>query len=425
MELIDRLIRQNPWWGGKELEEVKQFQPRELFQEVLQYKNDKQIISIVGLRRVGKTTLLYQLIRNFLLETEPQRILYFSFDELLGQDPEIIEKILDLYETEILKQELHEVYVFFDEITHVKDWQVILKRYYDLGGIKFYISSSSGIFLKKSKESLAGRIYEFELTPLRFREYLALKNISRPELPVHKLLLQKEITTYLCNGAFPEIMRETNHEKIRLYLRSIIEKVIFYDIPQVYDVAEPAVLQELFEVIARKPGSLIEYTTLASTFKVTYQTVSKYIGYLERAFLIKLLYNYRGSAVARARKAKKAYLTTPTLAAAFASEQELLSLLPQLAENAAVTHLGARFFWREYYEVDIFHNNIPIEVKYREEPEIKGAAAIAKKLHAPELLVITKDTEKIVDYEHLRVRYIPLWKWLLEKPASRRCPVPF
>lgn len=414
MQLIDRLVRQNPWWRGKKIEGVDYVYKRDLYEKLERSLNDKQIISLIGLRRVGKTTLLYQLIGKLLQQkTEPKSILYFSFDELLGKEPEIIEKILELYETEILKKEPEKVYLFLDEITHVKDWQVVLKRYYDLGGMKFFISSSSSIFLKKSKESLAGRIYEFELPPLSFREYLSLKKIYFKEPDLNRLNLKKELNTYLFWGAFPEMVTETDSEKISRYVRSIVEKVIFYDIPQAYDIKEPAILFQIFESIARTPGNLIEYATFASTFKVAYQTVSKYLDYLERAFLVRLLYNYRGSPLARARKAKKAYLTTTTLAAAFASEEELLSLLPHLAENAAVAKLGARFFWREYYEVDIFHNHLPIEVKYREEPDIKGALVGAKKLHAKELLVITKDTEKKAEREHLKITYIPLWKWLL------------
>ncbi len=415
MELIERLIRQNPWWQGKEIEGLASLQPRELYQELLGTLKEKQIISVIGLRRVGKTTLLYHFIAKLLKEgVEPKSILYFSFDELLGKEPEIIENVIETYSGEILMRGAEKAYVFLDEITHVQDWQVVLKRYYDLGGMKFFVSGSSGIFLKKSKESLAGRIYEFELLPLSFKEYLTLKKIPFQNPTIYRLNLKQELPLYLYGGAFPEIATETDPEKIRRYVRSIVEKIIFYDIPQVYPVNGPAVLFQIFESIARNPGNLIEYTTLASTFKITYQTVSKYIDYLERAFLLRLLYNYRGSPLARARKAKKAYLVTPTLAAAFTSGEELRLLLPQLVENLAVTHLGARFFWREYYEIDIIHNKLPVEVKYQEDPEISGALKGARKLRAKELLIITKDTEKKSEREGIKITFVPLWKWLLK-----------
>lgn len=412
MELIERIIRQNPWWQNKEIDGIKNFKHRELFNKISDYINNKQIISMVGLRRVGKSTLLFQVIERLLKKTEPKKILYFSFDELIGKDPEIIEKILNIYEEEILKNNLKDVFIFFDEINHIADWQVILKRFYDMGGIKFFVSGSSSIFLKRSKESLSGRIYEFELKPLSFKEYLNFKEIKN--IPANRLLIKKELNNYFLKGGFPEIINEENLEKINAYLKSIIEKIIFFDIPKVYDVSEPETLRGIFEIIARNPGNLIEYKNLASYFNISYQTVSKYVSYLEKAFLIKLLYNYRGSPVARARKSKKAYIVTPNLALAFISESEFSLLTPKLVENLVVIHLDVQFFWRKYYEIDIYHENKAIEVKYRKESKIKGALEVVKKLKLKQLVVITKDLEKKKKHNNIMIEYIPLWKFLLK-----------
>ena len=416
MELIERVIRQNPWWHGRRIEEIANLKARNLYHQILKRINDKQIISIVGLRRVGKSTLLYQFIEHLLQETDAKKILYFSFDEILGKDPEIIERILDLYEEEIIKDELSNVYVFFDEINHVKDWQVILKRYYDGAKIKFFVSGSSSIFLRKAKESLAGRIFEFELHPLDFKEYLYLKGIRIQDPIINQATIKKEMNNFFLNGSFPEIIMEDNVEKIRDYVKSIIEKIIFYDIPAVFDIERPELLKEIFEVIARNPGSLIEYKKFASAFNITYQTASKYISYLEKAFLIRLLYNYRGSPIASARKSKKAYLSAHCSAWAYTSMDDFNSLLPKLIENIAVAQLNAKFFWRKYYEVDIYHNHSLIEVKYRERPDIKGALETAKELKARKLIVITKDLDTKKSTESIEITYIPLWKWLFFMP---------
>ena len=413
MEVIDRVIKQNPWWENNKVDTVNGLKKRNLFETILPYIKTKQIISIVGLRRVGKTILLHQFIETLLKDANAKRILYFSFDELLGKDPEIIEHVLNAYEEEILKEKIGNVYVFFDEINHVHDWQVILKRYYDLGGIKFFISGSSSVFLKKAKESLAGRIYEFELAPLRFTEYLSLKNIKIQNIVIDKLKIKQELNTYLLNGGFPEIIEEKNFEKIQMYIRSIIEKIIFYDIPKVFDIENPLILKEIFESIAKNPGCFIEYKNLASTFHISYQTASKYISYLEKAFLIRLLYNFRGSPIAQARKSKKAYLSTVNLSVPYTTEKEFYSLIPKLAENLAVNHLHARFFWKKYYEIDILYEKIPIEVKYREEPKIKNVLRIAKELKFREFIVITKDFESKRKFDLVNVTFIPLWKWLL------------
>ncbi|ODS36416.1 MAG: hypothetical protein A7316_02725 [Candidatus Altiarchaeales archaeon WOR_SM1_86-2] len=418
MELIERLLLFNPWWENKRVDEIEGFKERTLMKEILKYREDKQAIAIVGLRRVGKTVLMKQVIGHLLDDIDEKRIMYFSFDELLGKEPEIIEKVITVYENEILKDELREVYIFLDEINPIENWQVILKRYYDLSrNIKFIVSGSSST-IRKTKESLAGRIYEFELNPLSFEEFLYLKDIEIEDILIQSGKLKKELNNYLFYGGFPEIISEKNFEKIKKYISSIIDKIIFHDIPKIHGVSEPELMREILSLIARKPGMILKYQSIASSLNVSYQTISKYIVYLERAFLIRRVYNRRGSPIASARKAKKAYLSTSSLAAAFShNETELIRILPQLAENAVAEHIGAKFFWRKYHEIDFLHNDIPIEVKYGDSidmGDIKGALDASKNINAKELVIVTKDTEKMEIADGLKINYIPLWKFLLK-----------
>ena len=416
MTLLERVIRQNPWWEKKEIEEIKEHKERFLFKKVWSYFQTPQIIAVVGMRRTGKTVLLLQIIKKILKKIPPKRIFYFSFDEILGKDPEIIEKIIETYENEILKEDLKNVYIFFDEVNHLKNWQVVLKRYYDLGAkIKFFVSGSASIYLKKAKESLAGRIYEFDLPPLSFKEFLYLKNIKIENLNRQRLTLKKGLNKYFLCGSLPEIINESDFLKIKKYINSIVDKVIFYDIPKIYDVGEPEVLKTILSLIAQSPGMLLKYQTLASNLGLTYQTVSKYVNYLEKSFLIKLVYNFRGSPVARARKLKKAYLETINLAAGFlGSEEEMIKKISSLAENLVCSHLDAKWFWRKYTEID-FYQEFPIEIKYSEvKPEIKNSLLAAEYLKAKKLLIVTKDFEEKTRAEGIKIEFIPLWKYLLK-----------
>jgi predicted AAA+ superfamily ATPase len=415
VELLERMIRQNPWWEGKKIESIKSLKRRDLFDDILKYMNKKQIIAVIGLRRVGKTVLLFQLIDHLLSSVEPKRILYFSFDELLAREPNIIEDVLTTYENEVLKQELKDVYVFFDEINHIKDWQVILKRFYDLDkNIKFVVSGSASIEIKKAKESLAGRIFEFELKPLSFIEFLKLKGIELKDLKLQSLTIKKELSKYLMYGGFPELLNEDNFEVCKRYVNSIVEKIIFSDIPKIYDVGEPEILKGIFDIIAKSPGNIIEYKNIASALKISYQTVSKYISYLESAYLIRSLYNFRGSPLAAARKLKKYYLFNHALSlVALDSEADLISIMPKIVENVVICHLDAKYFWREYFDIDVLHNKLPIEIKYGGSFDIKNNINAVKKLKMKSLIVITKDVEKTESREGIFVKYIPLWKFLL------------
>lgn len=414
MTLLERILRQNPWWERKEVEEVKNYKERFLLKEIWEYLKDPQIIAILGLRRTGKTVLLLQIIKRLLKEISPKKIIYFSFDEILGKDPEIIEKIIEIYENEILKENLKNVYIFLDEINHLENWQIVLKRFYDLKrNIKFFISGSSSIYLKKTKESLAGRIYEFNLSPLDFKEFLYLKGIKIKDISLQRLTLKRELNKYFFSGSLPEIINETDFLKVKKYVNSIIDKIIFYDIPKVYEITEPEVLKTILSFVAQKPGMLMEYRTLASSLGISYQTVSKYVGYLEKAFLIKLIYNFRGSPIVRARKLKKAYLGSINLISGFLdSEKELFEKLPLLAENLVCLHLDARWFWRKYTEIDFYHQKTAIEVKYGEtKPDIKNAILAAKTLKSKKIFIITKDIEE----KQKSIEFIPLWRWLLSR----------
>jgi len=416
MNLLERIVKQNPWWEEKRIEEIEGYRKRFLSKEIWRYRDEAQIIAVLGMRRTGKSTLLLQTIEKLLQKTAPKKILYFSFDEILGKDPEIIEKVIGAYENEILKNDLKNVYIFFDEVNHLENWQVILKRYYDLkANVKFFVSGSSSIYLKKAKESLAGRIYEFELKPLDFKEFLYLKKIKVENLNLQRSALKKELNKYFLSGSLPEIIEENDFIKVKKYINSIADKVIFYDIPKVYEVGEPEVLKSILSLIAQKPGMLLEYQSLASNLGVAYQTISKYVGYLEKSFLIKLVYNFRGSPIARARKLKKAYLGTVNLAAGFMdSEKELLIQMPFLAENLVCSHLGAKWFWKKYTEIDFYHQDIPIEVKWTEtKPEIKNNLLAVKHLKSKKLIIVTKDFEGKEIRNGIKIEFIPLWKYLL------------
>jgi predicted AAA+ superfamily ATPase len=432
-ELEELLVRLNPWWRGKAVEGIAGLRPRFLYQRLLEQMKNKQIIAITGPRRTGKSTLMRHLIQHLLNEgTKPTDIMYFSFDEVLARDPEVIEKVLITYERSFLMRELRDVFIFLDEVQYIENWAAILKRYYDLDvGIKFVISGSQSLAVKKGGESLAGRIYEFQLPPLSFREFLYLAGeeenkvsleLERLEETKKRLLLKKgqilaALSRYLRQGSFPELIREENVENARQYVASLLKKVIFEDIPMVFPIENPALLNEMLKLIAKRPGMLLEYQSLASSLGMTRQTASKYISILEEAYLVRILANYRKSDLAVARKAKKAYLVAHAYALPFIDLEEVLARPSWLVENVIACHLDARFFWRNSGEVDFVVNGEPIEVKSGEGENLKWVTKFMKKFSAERGIVVTEDTleRKIVDADgkKLEVLLVPLWLFLL------------
>ena len=400
---------------------------RHLFNDVIKEINSKQIISIVGLRRTGKTTILKQII-DYLIKSkkiEREKILLYSFDE----DQPNLEKVINEYEIksgkDIFKTK-KKIYIFLDEIQKLKDWQNQIKYYYDYyKNIKFFISGSSSLFIKKhSQESLAGRIYEFILNPLNFEEFLIFRNkeeiINKRNL--FQDVLKKEFRVYQ-KRQFIEIVNE-NEEKIAQYLKTIVEKIIYQDIPKIFPIENEELLLKILKIIASNPGILSDYGSLSKELGISRITLSNYFFYLEESFLIKKLYNFSTNMLTSEKKMKRFYLSTVSFFPFLNAEIDETKLI----ENLIVIFVNTKFFWRtpQKYEVDIVLKEkdgiIPIEVKYKNnimKKDIKNLLRFCEKFDVKKALMITKDklSEEnftLKDGKKLRIKFIPAYLFLLK-----------
>ena len=184
MILRQELQLKNEWWINNDYKPAESMWPaRDLFSVLEANLEHPLMLNIVGLRRVGKSTILKQLIGKLLHQNvKPINIFYFLFDYASQiKKPEFLDEVLSAYFSGILGKpnlSLEErSYVFLDEIQYIDDWQAVVKKYYDLSGkkVKFILTGSQSVLLKgKSKESLAGRIFDFYLPPLSFLEFLKI-----------------------------------------------------------------------------------------------------------------------------------------------------------------------------------------------------------------------------------------------------------
>lgn len=183
---------------------------RELFDELARHLDSRQVLGIIGLRRTGKTVLLKQFIDHLIKQgTKRDRILYFSFDEEAVSLDDVVGDFQSRIGMDI--QSAGRLYLFLDEIQKLEGWQNQIKYYYDTyPNLKFFVSGSSSLFLrKKAEESLAGRIFLFHLPVLSFIEFLHFKGedelINRPEM--FKEALIKETLLY-AKRQFPELVTD-------------------------------------------------------------------------------------------------------------------------------------------------------------------------------------------------------------------------
>ncbi len=392
---------------------------RHVYFDLIKYLKKRQIIILRGLRRVGKTTVLYQLM-NYLLEKDVQKeaIFYYSFGDINVS----IEEIIEFYKNKILLKPLNKqkIYFFFDEIQKIRDWQNKIKQYYDtFPNIKFILSGSANLLLdKRSKESLAGRIISKVLKPVSFREFLEIKGYkgalkynykmeSLRRLYLLKNKLEPLFHEYLLRGMFFEIM-DLNKKDVNEFLeKTIIERILFIDIPSEFIIEDRGLLKTLFEIIYNNPGLIIDYSSIGSRLNRDRKTISKYIDYLKFSLLIKEIFNYSTNKLTSAKKLKKAYpcIIEPKLN------------IGKIVESVVVNYCGSEFFWRDKQkrEIDLVVVNdrtIPIEIKYREsitKKDLSNLRHFLKKYKLRKGIVVTKNTLK----QDGKILHIPAWMFLL------------
>jgi len=379
-----------------------------------------RITVITGTRRTGKTTIMKQLM-DWLIEhgTPRPHILYYSFDE---EQPQI-RQIVDEYEKKIGKEiafSKNKYFLLLDEVQKLDDWQNKVKYFYDhFKNLKIVISGSASLFIKKGvRESLAGRVADFSLGPLSFREYLLFtgKDPLLKDINLHSQILKKEFEKYF-RRQYIEIVTG-DEDEIRDYAKSILEKVVYVDIPHLVSVENPNILMRLTRIISSNPGMLMEYSKLADTLgqesPVSRMRISNYIHYLEDSYLIKLGYNYSKSGVVSERKLKRAYLSNPSLS--YFSDTNTDT--GKLVEQTLFLMSGAKFFWRnpQKQEVDIVLESegkaLPVEVKYQNQvskSDLKGLKGFMKRYNASLGLLISKDIEDSVKTPCGEIRIIPAW----------------
>jgi len=419
-KIKDALIDSNPWW--KQPFSID-FKERELYSHIQKYLPLRQIIAFTGLRRVGKTTLMYKIIQDQIQKgLGPQNMIYFSFDDFRTTD---IQTILDEYQ-QLTKKNFRDNHLFLllDEIQKLDNWEEQVKRLYDLHGtnVKIILSGSESLFVRKqSKATLAGRLFEFIVHPLSFREYLQFIEPPIDASPLYEKELQIAFNDYMITQGFPELVGINDKEIIKKYIKeSILEKVIYRDIPSLYSIKDIPILQTLMNTFLEDPGQMIDLSELAGELNITRQTLSTYISYLQDSFLIRKLYNYSTNKRKTERKLKRYYPTILSVDLLFKQDDYSRS---KIFEAFLINQLKAEYFWRDPYkhEVDMIQTNdsiFPIEMKYGK-IETKNLIKFMDTFNVNNAFILTTNKEQVLNSDEKTIHIIPAYKFLLREVDNK------
>lgn len=414
---VAKLEEFNHWWITKKVDpELALPFKRDVYNKIIKNLDKKFILALVGLRRVGKTTIIYQLIQKLIEEDIlPENVLFFSFDESQAKIGDVLESYKEFHKKDFRE---NKIYVFFDEIQKCENWENELKKYYDLyPKLKFVISGSESLFVKKkTKETLAGRIFEFALATFTFKEYLKIRGVKEEEFK-YETKIKPFFIKFAEKGGFPETFDFEDDKDFKEYVKGlVVDKIIYKDIPKIFKIEDPEFLGVLLEIIATNPGMYIDYLSLSKQFGKDRRVIKDYIFYLKESFLIKILTNYRKGSITTLRKKKRAYPADNALSYIYKPKIDEV-FFGRMVETLIINKINASSFWKNGNEIDIIQNEIPIEVKYREKiskEDLRPIIEFMRKFDKKHAMLITKNEEKTLDIKEGKIKLIPAWKFMLQ-----------
>ena len=426
----------NPWWKtGAVNPKMSKTYKRFAFHEAMKRLDQtdlRRTVVLTGTRRVGKTTIQYQMMEALLERgVAPQKIVFISMDhpmlKLSG-----VNEVLECYHENIYAEQ--DVYYFFDEIQYAQDWDKWLKTIYDMQPDTQVVAtgSASPALIKGNQESGAGRWTVIQVPTMSFYEYCEILNLDRPELPkdfkatqmlrmtqqdrtrimMQLSKVQNHFNRYLQVGGFPELALADNDLVAQQVMREdVVDKVLKRDLPSLYSIRNATELERIFLYLCNVSSEIVSIEAIAKELSgVSRPTVENYIQYLESANLIYQSWpvDMAGKRVLKAKP--KIYIADAAIRNAVLMDDSLLTdpvEMGKIVETAVYKHVAAFYYQKAtsvgYFrggkknkEIDIvvdYYNagNILIEVKYREGAPISDDDAIAELCtEASAAIVVTK-----------------------------------
>ena len=366
MEIEEALRILNDWWVSNRINQdlVKEYR-RPVFEEAHKLlKTYRQIVVLTGLRRVGKTTIMYQLIDALLKTTKPANILYFTFDYGAIEVISILDAYQKISGTDWKKEK---IFVFLDEIQMLASWGQQIKLIYDaFPNVRFVISGSASLQLEtEAMHSLVGRHFLVEVPVLSPNEYYSLRHDKKIDnIRLYENDIKIEFDSYI-RKPFPELAKVNEEKRIYEYIReSIVSKIISQDLLREFDKVDITILNALKDIFFSEPGMILNIDSLSKTLAKRKQEVERHIHMLVFSKLIRIVKNYRPSMFSESRKLRKVYPYDISLALAENPSTEKGKII----EALIVSRLDVKRYWREgSKEIDALlgdrKNLIPIEIK--------------------------------------------------------------
>lgn len=398
MEDILRMF--NPWW--KEEYSVKGVIREGYLQRMRDHFERKQIIFLVGMRRVGKTTLMKHFIHELLEKVSPEKVLYVSLDH-----PDL--RRISILDIEKRFREMHghsikdKVFLFLDEVHLHEGFEQELKVIHDLEVSKVYASGSASIFILEKGAYLTGRQHFIEVFPFDLKEYLDLNDVSYNINDPGPLI--KHADDHVLFGGLPEYLQWRDAD----YITDLFESILYKDIMVRNGVKNLNIVMDLALLLSQSVGNPLSYRRMGRILDLSHSTVSDYISFFMEIKLIDLI-EKEGKISDRKVSMKKIYLTDNGMARVIAPGLNMGALVENLVFNELRKRYKPRYLFKDGKEIDFVFDEYAVEVKYRDRISKEDLKVLKRARGYKKKVVITKN----VNGEIEGIRLIPLYMFLLD-----------
>ena len=410
-------------------------------EEITRLSKANQIISIAGVRRSGKSTIMLQYIKQLIdTKVNPKNILYINFEDVRFKELnlELLNRIYEVYLEYV--QPISKQYIFLDEIQKIKGWERFARTMHELKKATVFVSGSNAKLLSGNLASvLTGRHLDINVFPLDFKEFLSFRKIQiKDEL---ELISKRHKIKYLLNeyikyGGFPLVcLNESKKDLLQTYFEDIINK----DVIGNHTITNIPKIKSLAKFYLTNVGRRISFNNISKSLSLSLDTVEKYSYYLEDAYLIHFIKKFSYSVKEQER----------TMVIVYAIDNGLKSLLGfnfSKDEGWLYQNVVANYLIKEYSKKNIFYwmsttkeevdfvvkNGLKvkqlIQVCYDIEDydtkkrELKALVKASNELKCRNLLIITEDKEGEEKISKCKIRFIPLWKYLINAGKGIRTP---
>jgi len=388
--------------------------------------DNKRPVAIIGPRRAGKTYYFYQIIKE-----NKENSLYLNFEDIRLMDVQArdIFEIIRIYAELAGKMPKR---VFLDEIQNVSGWERAVRSLIDKGMYQIYLTGSSSKLLSREiATQLRGRTYSYLLLPFSFREYLRVKGINVEGLlsKDDESLIRAALRGYMSSGGFPEIVLGGDEERI---LREYVDMILFRDFIERHNLKNISLARFLMMHFLQNFSKEFSINSIAHRLhslgtRFGKNTLYEYVDKIEDTVVLFYLRKFSKKVHIREGWPRKVYLCDPALSRVARASENFGRIMENLVFLELLRGRNSNPLWEIYYyrtedyEVDFVVKEGErikecIQVTYAsgkdeiERREIKALEKASAELRCRRKTVITWDYE-----EEGEVRYIPLWRWLLER----------